>query len=116
MTATRMSVWCSLQFEGLHYWPSAPSKVSFLRHPHRHLFHVRVEVSVQHSDRDVEFILMRRHVQDLVAGFDPMEPKQWSCEVWAHVIGDALISEGYAVQEIEVSEDGENGARLRYLR
>lgn len=96
------------RFEGFHCWPDAPDEVAFLRDRHRHVFHVRAEKAVTHSDRDVEFVLLGRAVKAFCEGLaGSAEVESWSCEHWA----EALI-ERFDLTACEVWEDGENGARV----
>lgn len=103
-----LRVWSTLQFEGFHRWPDAPSCVSYLRVTHRHVFHVRVEWVVSHGDREREFITAKRDALELVAQqADKEETQTWSCEHWAMFLLERLNATA-----VEVSEDGENGARV----
>ena len=109
----------TFQREGVHKYPAALedpklAAVRFLEYPHRHIFHFRVRVSVSHNDRDIEFILFKRELESLYNDnlffLDYM-----SCEMIAEqLIG--YISNTYPGRYIEasVSEDGENGAVLKY--
>lgn len=101
-----MRIFITTQFEALHQWDNAPTGVEFLRHPHRHVFHLRVEWLVTHDDREKEFILLKRktekEIRRLAAHADT---SRWSCERW----GKELLTILDAVK-VEVSEDGENGA------
>jgi hypothetical protein len=97
-------VFCRTEFEGIHRWKDAPDEVAFLREWHRHIFHVKLVQRVTHDDRQVEFILLKRQVEDYIqvwfAGqFD------YSCEQIAQKL---LIA--FKCDMVEVSEDGENGA------
>lgn len=96
----------SFQFEGFHSWPQAPDEVAFLRDRHRHIFHVRAKKRVQHEDRDVEFILLKRELERCAQRLSPSTLVQyWSCETWAtHFVRT------YDLAECEVWEDKENGA------
>ena len=112
-----MSVWVTFQVEGTHCYPQAltdPSlvDVAFLGHPHRHVFHFEVELSVDHDDRDVEFILLKRELLSLYNGV--MSADSQSCEMMAKKLA-AYIDSAYPGKliTIKVSEDGENGATLR---
>ena len=103
-------IWVTFQKEGIHKYPDAPEGVEFLRHPHRHIFHFRVDLEVFHDDRDVEFILFKRELENLYEE-SILELDYMSCEMLA----DALA--GYIQQEypgrdlkVSVSEDNENGA------
>lgn len=111
MISTRTSVYCTFQFEGFHKWPDAPDAVAFLRDRHRHMFHVRVEMTVTHDDRDIEFILLKKKAEQLVQGLlQSVETINWSCEKWARELLIALIA-----NRVEVNEDGENGAVVERL-
>lgn len=119
---TRMSkdfIWVTFQKEGIHKYPAALedpklADVSFLGHPHRHMFHFRVELEVMHDDRDVEFILFKRELEAL---YDEgtMQLDYKSCEMMARELAKYVI-ENYPDRDvaIEVSEDGENGCRLSF--
>jgi 6-pyruvoyl-tetrahydropterin synthase len=109
----KQRVYCTTRFEGFHCWPQAPKEVAFLRDPHRHEFHVRVEVGVDHLDRDVEFILLKREVDRILGRLrNSPEAEHWSCEHYAASLWANLRALGYAPVRIDVSEDGENGAVL----
>jgi hypothetical protein len=106
----------TFQKEGIHKYPAALedpklADVQFLGYPHRHMFHFRVRVSVTHNDRDIEFILFKRELENLYQGTMNIDYK--SCEMLAEdLIG--YIAKNYPNRYIEVgvSEDGENGAVL----
>jgi len=101
-----ITVFAQFTFEALHHWPAAPDEVGFLRDPHRHLFHVRVEDVVGHHDRDREFVLMGREARGwCVEHAQDPGTLTWSCEKWACY----LVDRG-GFSRVEVSEDGENGA------
>jgi hypothetical protein len=106
-----IAVFAQTRFESFHCWPDAPSEVSFLKSRHRHEFHVKVYVRVNHSDRDVEFITLKRKVDETIRNLLVFDTSTWSCEKWANeILG--LIRNCYRV---EVSEDGENGAIVDWL-
>ncbi len=112
----RRTIFVTFQKEGIHRYPDAPDGVEFLKHPHRHMFHFRVTVEVFHDDRDIEFILFKRELEALyTAGTMHIDHK--SCEMLAQDLID-YISAKYTNRDIavEVSEDGENGATLTYVR
>lgn len=94
-------VFCTLEFEAYHWWADAPDQVAFLRNKHRHVFHVRAEKGVQHYNRDVEFIGLKRKLQQALDA----KSENWSCEQWA-----AWLMKEFTLDRVEVSEDGENGA------
>lgn len=108
----------SFQKEGIHKYPAALTDpklkdVEFLGYPHRHMFHFRVRVSVTHNDRDIEFILFKRELEQLYQG--TLKIDFMSCEMLAEELID-YIKLHYPTRDIEVgvSEDGENGAIIQY--
>jgi hypothetical protein len=118
--------WIEVRFqrEGIHCYPAAATDpklktgdyydVSFLANPHRHMFHFRVRIIVHHDDREIEFIQFKRWLESLYIG-NILELEYRSCEM----IADQLLSQTIGRYpgrdiEIEVSEDGENGAILQY--
>jgi hypothetical protein len=104
--SARVRVYATTTFEGFHRWPDAPLEVAFLRDRHRHLFHIRAEVRVTHSDRDVEFILLKRQLDRAIGELKyEYDTSTWSCEQWAECLLGRL-----KLDRVEVSEDGENGA------
>ena len=68
-------IWVTFQKEGIHKYPAALEDpklatgdeydVSFLGHPHRHIFHFKVFIEVFHDDRDIEFIQFKRWLEKL---------------------------------------------------
>lgn len=113
-------IWVTFQKEGIHKYPAALTDprlkdVEFLGHPHRHIFHFRVGVSVVHNDRDIEFILFKRELENLYAD-GTMQMDYKSCEMLAEEL-ITYIAETYPNRKIEVSvsEDNENGATLTWL-
>lgn len=113
-------IWVTFQKEGIHKYPAALTDprlkdVEFLGHPHRHIFHFRVGVSVVHNDRDIEFILFKRELKNLYAN-GTMQMDYKSCEMLAEELIE-YIAKQYPDRKIEVSvsEDNENGATLTWL-
>ena len=118
--ATRQ-IWVTFQKEGIHKYPAALENplledVSFLGYPHRHIFHFRVWIDVWHNDRDVEFIQFKRWLENLYRSDQAVLSLDYkSCEM----IADDLylqIAARYPDRSvwIEVAEDGENGALIKY--
>jgi hypothetical protein len=124
-------IWITFRKEGIHKYPAALTDpalatgdeydVSFLGHPHRHIFHFRVWIDVFHNDRDIEFIQFKRWLENLYSGRGPYNEGQVleldfkSCEM----IADDLylqIADRYPGRAvwIEVAEDGENGCLIKY--
>jgi hypothetical protein len=112
--ATSTTIFVTFQKEGIHRYPLAPKEVEFLRHPHRHMFHFRVEMAVFHDDRDVEFIMLKRELEALYSD-KTLTLEYKSCEMMAKELLNYLLT-AYPDRDITitVSEDGENGATLKY--
>ena len=112
-------IWVTFQKEGIHKYPAAATdpklaEVSFLGNEHRHIFHFRVELEVFHDDRDIEFIQFKRWLENLYnQGTLALDFK--SCEMMADDLYLQIASRypDRAVW-IEVAEDGENGALIKY--
>lgn len=95
--------------EGYHCWPDAPKEVNFLRHVHRHVFHIKAGMRVDHNNRKREFFIEQRKLQitaDRFIGYN--DEGSFSCEMFAE---DILKQTPY-LSWVEVWEDNENGARL----
>ena len=107
-------IWVTFQKEGIHKYPDAPEGVEFLKYPHRHIFHFKVELEVFHDDRDVEFILFKRELEKLFAD-GTLQLDYKSCEMIADDLA-FYIQAKYPKRDlvITVSEDGENGATCYY--
>lgn len=100
------------QWEGFHCWKDAPEEVPFLRNIHRHMFHFEVNVQQFGDDRDLEYFILSRKIQQW------FKNQTWvvttSCEMYAIAIKRWLEQE-YPDRIVEVScyEDGENGAKIK---
>ena len=104
----KTSIIVRLEVEGVHRWPECPlTEVAFLKHRHRHNFHVRCIKRVDHSDRQVEIILFKREIlKSLGISYGvPCDFGRMSCEDIA-----AELFRTFSLEACEVSEDGENGA------
>ena len=119
-------IWVTFRKEGIHCYPAAATDpnlatgdeydVSFLANPHRHIFHFRVWINVQHDDRDIEFIQFKRWLESLYNGQGSvLSLDHKSCEMMSEDLYQQ-ISQKYPSREIwiEVSEDGENGSFIKY--
>lgn len=106
-------IWVTTQFEGFHKYPDAPEEVAFLKNEHRHIFHVKIWISVEHNDRDIEFILFKRFINSIIT---ETNFNYKSCEMISDDIYEKVI-DTYPQRSIliEVSEDGENGSYKEYL-
>ena len=126
MSQAERKIWATFRKEGIHKYPAAATDpslatgdeydVSFLASPHRHIFHFRVWIDVFHNDRDVEFIQFKRWLESLYSSNQGVLSLDYkSCEM----IADDLytqIAGRYPDRAvwIEVAEDGENGALIKY--
>jgi 6-pyruvoyl-tetrahydropterin synthase len=96
------------QFEATHCWPECPIEaVAFLKHPHRHMFHVTVKWNVSHGNRELEFIVAKRKVQQFLESFNG-DLGSRSCEHLCEILLEEFMTASYA----SVFEDGENGAEI----
>lgn len=124
----KRSIMVRAQYEGIHCWPEAPDEVDFLQSPHRHMFQIRASIEVSHNDRDVEFIMVKRHIdswlQTKCKTFDEYEPQgtvwymgRLSCEDVAEQVIETLhnfVGTSRTIT-VSVSEDGENEAMVQYI-
>ena len=124
LEAANRKIFVQFRKEGIHSYPAAATDpllntageydVSFLASPHRHIFHFRVWISVEHSDRAIEFIQFKRWLENLYSqGTLQLDYK--SCEMMAEDLYVQIAAKhpGREVW-IEVSEDGENGALIKF--
>lgn len=112
----KTSIIVTNQFEGIHRYKDAPSEVAFLRDYHRHIFTIKSKIEVFFEDRELEFIIVKRTINDFLEGkkkdngywfMDNMSCEQVASEVFK------LLKEKYGAERtvsVEVSEDGENSA------
>lgn len=117
-------IWVTFRKEGIHRYPAALTDpklatgdeydVSFLGHPHRHMFHFKVYLEIFHDDRDVEFIQFKRWLENLY-NQGTLELNHKSCEMMADDLY-GQISSKYTDRKIwiDISEDGENGCLKQY--
>lgn len=119
MAEKTMMIWVKFQKEGIHKYPAALTderlkEVSFLGYPHRHIFHFKVAIEVFHDDRDIEFILFKRELEELY-GNGTLILDYKSCEMISDDLYNYLFKKyPFRDIEIEVSEDGENGSKIFY--
>jgi hypothetical protein len=121
MEHAQRQIWITWQKEGIHKYPAALTDpaladVQFLGYPHRHIFHFRVWIDVFHNDRDLEFIQFKRWCESLYSGHGAvLSLDHKSCEMMADDLYIQIAGRYPGrVVHIEVSEDGENGALIRY--
>lgn len=103
-----------LQVEGIHQWSGCDiDEVSFLKHPHRHIFYIECKKKVTHNDRDIEIIQLKRAIQNWL-DFNFFRNK-FNCLFFAELscedIAERLI-EKFNLNYCSVLEDNENGAEI----
>lgn len=110
-----------LQLPGFHsfdnvaeVYPSNP-EIWFLGQPHRHMFHFECVYPVVGLDRELEFFILRKHVEDIIRNINPtllplgeLNFGSRSCET----IATAILKEDLRMSSCTVSEDGENSATV----
>lgn len=110
-------IWVTFQKVGYHKYPNAPTEpfdVSYLRDTHRHLFKFRVGISVEHSDRDIEFHQFLNWIESLYSD-SQLKLDYKSCEMISDDLYSAIHNK-YPNREVtvEISEDGECGSLTTY--
>lgn len=105
----KIAVIAKVEFEGIHSWPECPYEdVAFLREPHRHIFHITVKKNVNHYDREVEIIRLKREIQEtLKVMFPKGQMGATSCESLA-----SWLITNNNLDYCQVLEDNENGAEV----
>lgn len=99
------------QFEALHCWPDCGiAEVAFLRYLHRHIFHVKVKWKVSCTNREKEFIVMKRKVNLFLEKWEGRDLGRMSCED----IADKIHQEFPDSCFVSVFEDDENGVEVIY--
>lgn len=112
-------IWVTFQRAGIHLYPAAATDpqladVSYLGHPHRHLFKFRVSIEVFHDDRELEFHQALNWLESL---YDQgtLELNHRSCEMIAEELAEKIQARyPNRALTIEVSEDGECGCTISY--
>ena len=114
MTTTK-TIWVTFARHGIHCYPGAPDEVSYLRAPHRHLFEFRVEISVNHNEREIEYHMFQNYITGLYDG-SCLDLDAKSCETIAEDLALHLTNK-YPDRTItvEVSEDRECGSIVRVV-
>ena len=113
------NVFINTQKEFIHQYMNAPDEVSYLRYPHRHMAHIRIEIEVFDDDREIEFIMLKHRVNEFLDKLDSLNAlTNNSCEMISKKLL-AFVQERYSTNrdiQITVSEDGENGCVLTYRK
>jgi hypothetical protein len=119
MSNLKYTVIVKLAVDGMHNFPLAAElfpEVSFLADRHRHMFHFTVSKQVFHTDRDIEFIMLKRDILNYLYDqysdnyMRTLEFGSKSCEQLAEEVLNRFDCEW-----VEVWEDNENGARVEKI-
>jgi hypothetical protein len=117
-------VYCTFQKEAYHRFPEADKDpqyatgdeydVSHLALRHMHYFNFKVWVEVTHENRQIEFIQLRRWIENLY-NKGVLELDHQSCEMMSDALHKKL-AERYPGMEIriDISEEGINGSYTEY--
>lgn len=107
----------NLQVDGLHYWKGVTEipemkEVDFLQHLHRHMFWICAKMQVNHDDRDVEIIMLKRNILKYLNRYwndtrNCYHFGERSCEMIARE-----LLEKFGLEYCSVLEDNENGAEI----
>ena len=112
----KTNVIAKCEFDGLHNWPDARKvfpEVGFLSDIHRHKWYITAKKAVYHDDRDVEFIMFKRDIEDYLrekyyrADYRCLYFGAKSCEMLAKE-----LMEHFDCVYVSVFEDNENGAEV----
>ena len=79
------------------------------------MFHFKVYIEVFHDNRDIEFILFKRWVEDTLVFIYGHGFQNKSCEMLSGLLAQQInIRYPNRKIKIEISEDGENGTEFTY--
>lgn len=103
------------QYVGFHAYKDAPDEVAFLRNSHRHIFKWQATISVTHDDRELEFFMVKNHIESQILPFN-LTGNLGSCEMQAEFILEGLVNKYGPTRHyiISVSEDGENDGLVEW--
>lgn len=110
-------IWVTFKVRGFHRYPGAPEEVAYLRERHRHQFGFRVWIEVFGDNRDLEFHMTQAWLESLHTKDGTLEADGKSCEMLANELHARMVQEERFQNRdiwIEVDEDGECGAFMRY--
>lgn len=104
----RRLVFAKIDYDATHNWPEAATiepRVAYLANEHRHLFRIELYKSVDHGDRDVEFIVLGEDIRKYLDDTYNHIFGRKSCEDLA----EELLNH-FDCEQVSVAEDAENGA------
>lgn len=107
-----------------HKWDDAPDEVAFLKNLHRHKFYATAMIEVLHDDRELEFFMVLRRIEQQIMPFMFVDMRRIkdgmkvisSCEQQAEFILNGLkaIYGEDRTYSVEISEDNENSAVVQW--
>lgn len=108
----KKAIYVTTSFVATHQWSDCPiMEVVFLRYPHRHVFHVKMRLTVQHNDREKEFFVVKRALEDHIdIRFRNKHLQNTSCEDIAQELLEKFLDSGAFF--VGVYEDNENGGEV----
>jgi len=112
----KTNVIAKIEIEGLHNWPAAQKvfpEVGFLSSMHRHKWFITAKKRVNHDDRDVEFIMFKRDIEEWL-GHEYYNLQSRTHEFGAkscEMLAKEIMNEFDCVY-VSVFEDNENGAEV----
>lgn len=107
-----MKIIVKTQFEDYHKWSKAPKEVAFLRSIHRHIFFVEIETEVTHDDRELEFFMVKKVLDEAIERFIKPMPPSKSCEQMALKLRGLLTVEYNRDFIVRIFEDNQNGVEV----
>lgn len=98
-------------YAATHRWENCNiEEVSYLKYPHRHLFHIEMHKEVNHNDRDIEIIMFKESAFKWLENHFKSDFGTNSCESIAEALLDA-----FKCDLVQVLEDNENGAIIKAI-
>lgn len=116
-------IFCTFDLEGFHRWEEADQEM-YLQNCHRHLFKFKCQVEVIGTNREIEFISLRRKLKvfllnayqaengAIACQFDTMSCEDIAIKLIGYLKANYTENRTYIV---ECSEDGENGAEVMWI-
>ena len=96
-------------FQGFHRYKDAPEEVKFLKDWHRHLFYVEVWFKVEGDNREIEFFIVKKIIDNYLNNYRDKQ-FEYSCEQIAEkILNYFKVDNCYKVR---VFEDNENGSEV----
>ena len=109
----KISILIRTSFFAYHRWKDAPEEVAFLRVFHPHQFNVEAEIEVHGDNRDEEFYIVRKYIDEYINKELKDKKFEFSCEQICQQIIEHLIKKyGKRDYIITIREDDQNAGRV----